>query len=277
MKKKLFSHALLLLVFSMIFLSFTPKKTIRLKYDFNSGDKFKLEIRTQQNISMNMGGQSMVIKQNITLNQSAEILSVSDEGNTNFEISYDRIRFNQNAMGMEVNWDSDQPDAGKDDIMVQQISAQMQQAIDKKVNATIDEFGNPIANNNSEVMGSTNVSGFEMGMLIVFPDYEVGQGDSWEVSTQPDPNSDFVINSVYTLDEIKGKVAVISYEGTITGSEMNGTEAKLSGSISGKAEINTKTGWLEKATTMQTLEMEMQQQGQTIPMTMSSVIELESN
>ncbi|MBU1369556.1 MAG: hypothetical protein KJ578_01585 [Bacteroidetes bacterium] len=277
MKKKLFSHALLLLVFSMIFLAFTPKKTIRLKYDFNSGDKFKLEIRTQQNISMNMGGQSMVIKQNITLNQSAEILSVSDEGNTNFEISYDRIRFNQNAMGMEVNWDSDQPDAGKDDIMVQQISAQMQQAIDKKVNATIDEFGNPIANNNSEVMGSTNVSGFEMGMLIVFPDYEVGQGDSWEVSTQPDPNSDFVINSVYTLDEIKGKVAIISYEGTITGSEMNGTEAKLSGNISGKAEISTKTGWLEKATTMQTLEMEMQQQGQTIPMTMSSVIELESN
>jgi len=57
---------------------------------------------------------------------------------------------------------------------------------------------------------------------------------------------------------------------------MNGNEAKLSGTITGKADVSTKTGWLQSATTMQNLEMEMQQQGQTVPMSLSSVIELKS-
>ncbi|MBZ0244129.1 MAG: hypothetical protein K8F24_12990, partial [Bacteroidales bacterium] len=247
-----------------------------LKYDFSQGAKYKLEIKTTQNITMNMSGQSMVLKQNVILNQTAEILSIADDGSIEFEIAYDRIRFDQSAMGMEMSWDSDEPEATKDDMMAQQIAAQFQKVIGEKISSTIDQYGNPVANNSAEVMGNSSVSGFEMGMLVVYPEHEVSVGDSWEVSTQPDPNSDFTVKSTYTLTDVKGSKAFISYDGTISGTEMNGTPAKLSGTITGKAEVNTKTGWLESATTMQNLEMEMEQQGQTVPMTLSSVVELKS-
>jgi len=257
-------------------MAFMPKKSIQLKYNFNQGETYTLEIKTTQNIAMNMAGQSMVLKQNITLNQTAEILNISEEGNIEFEIAYDRIRFDQNAMGMEITWDSENPEASKDNMMAQQIATQFEKALDKKINSTIDQYGNPVKNNSAEIMGNTSVSGFEMGMLVVFPDHEISVGESWDVTTQPDPNSDFTVISTYTLTKIKGRTASISYEGTITGTEMNGNEAKLSGTITGKADVSTKTGWLQSATTMQNLEMEMQQQGQTVPMSLSSVIELKS-
>ena len=279
MKSKKIFRTLFLAVFAVAVLTtmaFMPKKSIQLKYNFNTGEKFKLEIKTVQNISMNMAGQNLVLKQNIILNQTAEILKISEEENIEFEIAYDRIRFDQNAMGMEIKWDSDNPEASKENMMAQQIAGQFEKALDKKINSTIDKYGNPVKNNSAEVMGNTSVSGFEMGMLVVFPEHEISVGDSWEVSTQPDPSSDFTVNSTYTLTDIKGSKAFISYDGTVSGTEMNGNKAKLSGTITGKAEVNTKTGWLESATTMQKLDMEMEQQGQTVPMSLSSVIELKS-
>lgn len=276
--KKIFKPLYLIALTALVITSmaFMPKKSIQLKYNFDQGDKYNLEIKTTQNIAMNMSGQSMVLKQNILLNQTAEILNISEEGNIEFEIAYDRIRFDQNAMGMEISWDSENPEAAKDNMMAQQVAGQFEKALAEKINTTIDHYGNPVKNNSAEVLGNSSVSGFEMGMLVVFPDHEISVGESWEVTTQPDPNSDFTVNSTYTLTNIKGSTASISYDGTITGTEMNGNEAKLSGTITGKADVNTKTGWLESATTMQNLEMEMQQQGQTVPMSLSSVIELKS-
>jgi len=279
MKSKRIYQSLFLITLMVVVITsmaFMPKKSIQLKYAFSQGAKYKLEIKTTQNISMNMAGQNMVLKQNVILNQTADILTISEEGNIEFEIAYDRIRFDQSAMGMEMSWDSDNPEASKDNMMAQQVAGQFQKAMENKVSSTIDKYGNPVENNSAEVMGNSSVSGFEMGMLVVFPDHEVSVGESWEVNTKPDPNSDFTVNSTYTLTDVKGSKAFISYDGVISGTEMNGSAAKLSGTITGKAEVNTKTGWLESSTTMQKLDMEMEQQGQTLPMSLSSVIELKS-
>jgi len=276
MKSKQSFRLLILLVFGMTVMAFTPQKSIQLRYNFNQGEKYKLEIKTTQNISMSVGGQTMVMKQNIILNQTSEILSGSNDENIELEFSYDRVRFDQSGLGMEIKWDSDQPESAQDNMMVQQIAAQFKKSLAEKVNSTIDKFGNPIQSTSSGGMGNTNVSGVEMGMLVVFPEHNISVGQSWDVSTKPDPGSDFTINSTYTLTSVKGSKAFISYEGTLSGTEMDGEKAKLSGTISGKAEVNTKTGWLESATTMQNMEMEMEQQGQVIPMSLNSVIELKS-
>jgi len=266
--------ASILVILGMIGLAFAPAKSVLLTYKLEKGTKSEIEIKTNQNISMTMSGQSVNIKQDVTLNQSVEVTNVSSEGSIDFSIVYDRIRFKQNAMGMEVEWDSDNPEASEGNMMAQQIAAQLNKAIEKTVNATIDPLGNPITNNSSEVLGETNVSGFEMGMLVVFPDHEISVGDTWEVVTKPDPASDFTITASYKLDEFKGKTAIISFDGTVAGTEMHGTPAKLSGTITGKATIDGKTGWLISSTSMQTLEMEMEQQGQKMPMKMTSYTEL---
>ncbi len=132
--KKIFKPLYLIALTALVItsLAFMPKKSIQLKYNFDQGDKYNLEIKTTQNIAMNMSGQSMVLKQNILLNQTAEILNISEEGNIEFEIAYDRIRFDQNAMGMEISWDSENPEATKDNMMVQQIAGQFQKALAEK-------------------------------------------------------------------------------------------------------------------------------------------------
>ncbi|MBG0780894.1 MAG: hypothetical protein H0S84_01350 [Bacteroidales bacterium] len=273
---KINKFASVLVLLGMIGFAFVPAKSVLFSYKLEKGTKSEIEIKTNQNISMTMSGQSVNIKQDVTLNQSVEITNVSSEGNIDFSIVYDRIRFKQNAMGMEVEWDSDNPEASEGNMMAQQIAAQLNNVIQKTVTATIDPLGNPITNNGSEVLGETNISGFEMGMLVVFPDHEISVGDTWEVVTKPDPSSDFAITAVYKLDEFKSKTAVISFDGTVTGTEMNGTPAQLSGTISGKATIDSKTGWLISSTSLQSLEMEMEQQGQKMPMKMTSYTELTS-
>ena len=265
---------LILIVIGILTMAFAPVNSVRFTYKLDKGTKSQIEIKTNQNISMNMSGQSVNIKQEVTINQSVEVTEIGSEGQINFSIVYDRIRFKQNAMGMEVEWDSENTTASEDNIMVQQIANQLNKALNKTVTATIDQLGNPVNNNSSEVLGESNVSGFEMGMLVVFADHEVAVGDTWEVVTQPDPSSDFTITAVYKLDEYKSKTSKISFEGTVSGTEMNGTPAKLSGTISGKADIDSRTGWLLSSTSMQTLEMEMEQQGQKMPMTMTSYTEL---
>jgi hypothetical protein len=273
---KINKFASVLVLLGMIGFAFVPAKSVLFSYKLEKGTKSEIEIKTNQNISMTMSGQSVNIKQDVTLNQSVEITNVSSEGNIDFSIVYDRIRFKQNAMGMEVEWDSDNPEASEGNMMAQQIAAQLNNVIQKTVTATIDPLGNPITNNGSEVLGETNISGFEMGMLVVFPDHEISVGDTWEVVTKPDPSSDFAITAVYKLDEFKSKTAVISFDGTVTGTEMNGTPAQLNGTISGKATIDSKTGWLISSTSLQSLEMEMEQQGQKMPMKMTSYTELTS-
>ncbi|MDY0085330.1 MAG: DUF6263 family protein [Bacteroidales bacterium] len=266
--------SVILIVIGIIAMAFTPAGSVRFTYKLEKGRKSQIEIKTNQNISMTMTGQSVNIKQDVTINQSVEVTDVGSDGQIDFSVVYDRIRFKQNAMGMEVEWDSDNTAASEGNMMAQQIANQLSKVIKQTVKSSIDPFGNPIKNNSSEVLGESNVSGFEMGMLVVFPDHEVAVGDTWEVVTQPDPSSDFTITAVYKLDEYKSKTSQISFEGTVAGTEMNGTPAKLSGTISGKATIDSKTGWLLSSTSMQTLEMEMEQQGQKVPMTMTSYTEL---
>jgi len=271
---KTLKNSVILFLFATVALAFMPAKSHLFLYKLEKGTKSQLEIKTTQNISMTMSGQSVNIKQEVTLNQSVEVSNVDEAGNTDLSIVYDRIRFKQNAMGMEVEWDSENPEASEGNMMTQQIAGQLNKALDKTITATIDPLGNPVQNNSSEVLGESNVSGFETGMLVIFPDHEVAEGDTWEVVTQPDPSNDFTITAVYKLDEYKGKASSISFEGTVSGTEMNGAPAKLSGTISGKATIDNKTGWLINSTSMQTLEMEMEQQGQTMPMKMTSYTEL---
>lgn len=272
--KKLILFALTALVLtSSVAYSAKPAKTIMLKYKLHNAESFLMKIATKQTISMTMNGQSISIMQNVTLDQQATVTNISDTNTYVLDITYKRIQFSQNAMGMEINWDSDSKEENQNP-MVQQIAGQLGSSIDKTISLEIDQYGNALHNNKTDVMGQTNISGFETGMLVVFPEHEVKTGDHWEVSVQPDPKSDYTITSVYTLDEIKGKSAYISFEGKVSGTEAEGNAAKIDGTISGKTVVEIASGWLKEASIHQDLTMEMEQQGQQIPMKLNSFIEL---
>ncbi|MDO8896689.1 MAG: DUF6263 family protein [Bacteroidales bacterium] len=249
-------------------------KEVDLSYKLEKGKKYAMEINNRQTISMNMMGQSMNLTQNIVINQEILVADKIEDSYT-LELNYKRIRFNQNAMGMEIQWDSDKP--ATEDPISQQVAASLGKAIGTTVTAIIDLRGQPLSNNRSEVITeASNVSGFESGMMIVYAGKKVSVGETWQVSLKPDPNSDFVITSDYTLDEIKGKNAHISFSGNITGTQLMGEKAEISGTLSGKTIVELASGWIVSASINQVMEMEMEQQGTTIPMQMNSFIEMNS-
>lgn len=249
-------------------------KEVDLSYKLEKGKKYAMEINNRQTISMNMMGQSMNLTQNIVINQEILVADKIEDSYT-LELNYKRIRFNQNAMGMEIQWDSDKP--APEDPISQQVAASLGKTIGTTVTAIIDLRGQPLSNNRSEVITeASNVSGFESGMMIVYAGKKVSAGETWQVSLKPDPNSDFVITSDYTLDEIKGKNAHISFSGIITGTQLMGEKAEISGTISGKTIVELASGWIVSASINQAMEMEMEQQGTTIPMQMNSFIEMNS-
>ena len=273
MKKTITFFIITLIFIGLTGFSANPAKSVLLRYNLKKDQTFLMKIKTNQNISMTMNDQDISIMQNVTLDQKATVTELTEAKSYVLDITYDRIQFNQNAMGMEITWDSDDKSENQSP-MVQQIAGQLGTSIGKTIALEIDQNGNAISNNKTDVMGETNISGFETGMLVVFPDHEIKAGDSWEVMVKPDPSSDYTITSVYTLDEIKGKSAYISFEGTVTGTEAAGNAAKIDGSISGKSVVEIATGWLKEASVHQNLTMDLSMQGQANPMKLSSFIEL---
>lgn len=273
MKKHLYTQTVivLLLLTDLVYAG----KEIKLAYNLQQGQKYSLEIKNNQTISMTMSGQSMVLKQHMEMIQDVLVKEVNEQNHQQLDLTYSRIVFKQNAMGMEVSWDSQNPDTTN--ALNMQIGQAMSKMIGTPTEIVIDEKGNPLSLNKAgNAAQSANLAGFESGMMVVYPSEVLKTGDKWSTKLQPDPKSDFVIESSYTLDEIKGKTAVISFNGTISGSQIMGEKAVISGTISGTSEVDIKTGWLLNAAVNQKLEMEMEQQGMSIPMQMSSFIEIKT-
>lgn len=266
--KALFLFSFLIMQCSFIHAS----NEIDLAYKLRKNDRFKLEVITNQNISMEMMGQQMSIMQNSTLNQEILITETSEAGYT-FETTYQRIQFKQNAMGMEIFWDSDQPETN--DPIVQQIAASLNKTIGSVVTTSIDKRGLPLSTNRNEVIKEgNNITGFESGMMVVYAENPVKIGESWEVELKPDPESDFVITSTYVIEKVKGKVAHIQFDGIINGTQVMGQKATINGTIQGKTKVDLQNGWIIDATINQTLDMTMEQEGMQIPMKMSSFVEM---
>jgi len=256
--------------------SISAQKSLDLSYKMKPGQEFSIVTNTNQTIQMEMMGQSMLIKQNIDNYQDVVVKEVNADGHIILEYTYKRIKLNQDAMGMEITFDSDNMDESENP-MVQQMAASMNKVIGKSVQTTIDRFGNPLSNNISEVMPeNASVQGAETGMMTIFAGHPIKVGESWEVETLVEINSDMKIKSTYKLDEIKGESAKISFTGLVSGTEIGGNTAEVDGEITGIIELDIATGWTKSATIRQSMSMLMQEEDMSTPMTVSSVTELTS-
>ncbi len=263
--------------FSLLFLFATTgfaQKEIKLTYQLEKDQHFEMTIKNNQSISMNMFGQSMTLQQQIEMTQTADVKDVSpDKQQMELDLTYTAIRLKQNAMGMETVWDSKKPDDANP--MSKQLGEVLGKSIGTPIHIVINPFGNPISME-KDIADNQKVklSGLETGMMIIYSDKSLKPGDSWQTKQQPDPSSDFSIESTYVLESVSGKKAKISFTGVISGTKMMGEKAIVSGTISGNSEVNLQNGWLLSSSVNQKLEMEMEQEGMQIPMKVNSFVEL---
>ncbi len=246
-------------------------QSIQLSYNLSSGKIYQLKSNTEQTISMDIMGQEMVINQQIEVFQDVEVKNIDNEGNHTLDYTYIRVRLNQNAMGMEVKYDSDNQ-SESDDPMVQQLSNAMKDVVGRSVKVVFNRLGHPISSDMDDFFPeNVNVSGAESGMLSIYPDKEIQVGDSWEVEVDVDMAMDIKVGTTFTLNEIKGNDAIISFEGNVENIIDQETKAHIDGQINGKLIVDITSGWTKSATYNQHMTMDMEEDGVRMPMQLNSV------
>jgi hypothetical protein len=252
------------------------QSAVNLMYKLPQGKVYELKVNTDQTITMDLMGQDMVINQLIEVYQDVEVLQVDLDGNHTMGYTYNRVKLNQNAMGMEVVYDSDE-EVETDDMMVQQLVAALGDVVGSTVTTTIGRLGNPVKSALDEYLPKgANVSGAESGLLSIFPEMPVSVGDTWEVEIEIDVTVGFKVKTTFTLSEINGNDAIILIEGLVENTIHEDSTMYIEGDIAGKLTVDIPTGWTKSASYRQNMYMEMEEEGVRMPMKFVSVTELSS-
>jgi hypothetical protein len=271
--KKLFLSATLLLSLSV----FSQK--ISNKLTFAKSGKLEMVAQTNSVISMEMMGQSMDTKVNVTITRLFDIEDVSSQATT-IEHKLKRIQMNFEApMAGSQSFDSDNEadmkgDAGKN----------MEKAMKNKYTITVDGSGNITNvkadddNPNKEQEASGDMMANTLSQMVdglglpkagnasefkILPDHEVSKGESW---TDTANNA----KTVYTLADVSDTDLTVTYTGegtTERKQEANGMEIKMSSKdkTSGTITLDRKTGLMKAKTETTDSEGTMEMMGQTVP------------
>ena len=241
------------LLLSLGFLSSQAQKSVSLRYKLHEGKSFLTTSTIDQDIEMHVQGQVMTINQSITSDETVHIAKV-DAKTIKTSQSIDKMTMKQSA----------------------QLGAAFNKLIKKTFSITIDKLGNIQSFDLANLTGpdgkvSDNVS--SGNNFIIFPEKKVKPNDSWEADIKPLKGSKTKIHMKYTLLKLSGKKATIGLEGTITSNEEAGDNVpKIDGSLSGEATLDLRTGWTMESNMDQEIKMEVNQNGMTIPMTISSTV-----
>lgn len=179
----------------------------------------------------------------------------------------EKIKGSSTSMGRTFEFDTSNPTAGNPTM-----NAQMEQLVGKDMVSRLKPNGTFVAGNNpfeNLTGGQSNPSDFRTTTGNVrFPDYALKIGDSWTViDTINNQGMSNITQTVWTLQEIKEEVAILSAigTGTIAGSPPMLPDGKVQGTMSstGTAKIELKTGVAREASMRIEAKMNMDYAGQT--------------
>ncbi len=278
--KKIFISALaLIFTLSLAAQSYTPAVKL------DAGKKYSIITSTKGNMTQEAMGQTMEIPLESTTNATLTIKAATDKG---FESGYitDRIQFGMNAMGQEINYDSDKKE-DKDGPM----GKTMNKLVGAETTFTVDGSGNinkesivkpkeEVKVNEEPDMMSNMMSNMGMGNMATCPAFnlfvsnkEIKISDSFiDSSSTTDKDGKTKSTTTYTLKEVKDGKATFSINGEIgvdKKMEMQGMEmTSVTNSKSrGDMIVDIATGLLISKTVVIETTGNVEVQGMSIPIT----------
>lgn len=269
---KLFTLLTTAVMLFMFGLQANAQKSVELKYNVDQGDAYHYVMDIDQDIMFDANGQTMTMD-NTTTFEVTSLVSKTYSDSIRLDVTIDRVKMKQSVFGMEINYDTDDP-ATAQNPMAAQLSQTFGAMIGKSYVQVMDLQGNILRTDMHQLSGNDDFannlsSGAQFGN---YPDHPVSVGDSWEKDITPLKGSDMKVHAKYTLVKLSGKQATISFEGTLTANNVQDIDMKLNGTQKGEMIIDTKTGWLVESNIDQELSMDLDQNGQKIPATISGTI-----
>ncbi|MDQ6844211.1 MAG: DUF6263 family protein [Bacteroidota bacterium] len=244
------------------------------------GQKFVVENSISTVSTTEMAGQPMESKANISSTYQIEVKDIiADKFNLVNTVTH--LKLSANAMGQDINFDSD-----KKEDMEGDIGKNFKDFINKPKEIVMDRSGNIIVPNKADTgkeNNSSNPADMIIGGLAGDPEQQ-GFGAKMAFETIPknakagttwrDSSSSNGITKVtnYTLKTLNGNEAAISLSGTIDSeikTEMQGMEiqTKTKGTFTGEETVDTKTGVVKQNTTTTDAKGTLIAMGQEIPTT----------
>jgi hypothetical protein len=271
--KKIFLPVLLLAAMSGVAQKVSNKLT------FQKGQK--LEITTNMNMTT-----EMVMGETTGNTITTEVYDVKDvtPSSATLERSIKKMKLNFSLMGQEKSFDSDKPEDLKGDL-----GEPLKKIMDAKSEFTVDGSGKITAVKADEGKkkkddASQNMMGMFMSQMNmgsappkegtasffkIFPNYEIGKGDSWSDTTSLEGNS---FKNTYTVKDITDTDVLLDYVGSgnfTTKQEMMGMslESKGKTALNGTITLDRKSGLIKQKTTTNTTETTMHVSGQEMAST----------
>lgn len=248
------------------------QKSVDLKYKLTKGDNYSYSITMDQDIVFKMNGQPMAVDYLMDFYSTSTVADYSADSIT-ISGKIDRIKSTQGFMGMSITYDSDDPSSAQNP-MAANIAKALGDIVGKGYTQVMDTYGNIVRMDFSDISGDDKIansmnSGAQFG---VYPKHSVSVGESWESDIKPVKGSDMQLKVTYTLLKITGKTATIGLTGTIKANSMEDVELKMDGTQKGEMSVDLNTGWLIESKVDQEIEMEIEQNGQVFPATVSGTI-----
>ena len=267
---------------------------VTLQLNPEAGQTFKLVQKMDQDISTKIMGMSQDMKQEMEFFLKYDVVAPSEES-VEMKITYDRIKYKiESAMfGVMTDYDSDDPDGGGGNPMSKVMTESFSGLIGKSITAVMDRKGKITEikglddlydDIDGELPPNLNAEGLEktmQGMIAIFPDVQVGVGDTW--GSQNDLSGQFplIMTTTYKVENIDANTVYLNVEGEIETTDDavdpdSGGKITMEGSQEGIMEVDRATGMVLKADYTQEITGEVEAGPVKAPMEIESRITIDS-
>lgn len=166
----------------------------------------------------------------------------NENGDIVVDMTNEKIRMSGTIQGVAVSGSASGPDSLTGDAKLVALSVFTLEGNTYRsiYNSQLNKKSEVHMDNGTIVDSSEN----KMQFLVVYPDKEIGIGETWQKEIVIKAGNKMNCSATYTLKEIHEDFAVITIDGKLYGSgEKFGNEFSMEGKITGNITVDITTGW----------------------------------
>ncbi len=261
------------------------QKAIELKFNLPVGSGFDYNIGMDMNTSGNAGGQAINVSNTMNIGYNFAVTGDS-AGWKKMVATINRIAMNINTGGMNINYDSDKP-VDTTDMASSTFGKVLGSMKGGKFAFTMNKDGKiGSVTGMDELINNMNAAGASsmQGMANAFseenfknnlqqsfgfyPAKPVKLGDTWTTTTTTNSNgAEMTMNNTYVLESVSGDIANVKVNSTLSAPASAQIDS-IGGTTTGIMQFDTKTGIPVSGDLETKMDLEINANGQSIPMKM---------
>jgi hypothetical protein len=260
-------------------------QSVSQKIVVNKGQVFETVSHMTTSMAQEMMGQKVDFKMDHKTTRITEVKDINPDA-YHLTNTIKRIVMHTNAMGQDINFDSDKPED-----MYGEMGQRVKGIVNAESKVTVDKTGKIVELNMndstendmmSKMMSmSANMSkGASYPLFSVLPAKAVKPGDSWTDSISTSEGMKITNINTYTFRGVSGNEITVDIAGKLTQegtTEQQGMSIgmNMTGTSKGESVYDQKTGILKRDTLNTDMQGTMEVMGQSVPVTMKITMENE--